>query len=46
MPITVIAPNCETSKRYQDVADKLWNYLIEVNKDGGVDNSSIQATIF
>ena len=46
MPITIIAPNCETSKRYQEVADKLWNYLIEVNEDGGVDNSSIQATIF
>jgi len=46
MPITMIAPDCETSKRYREIADKLWNYLIEVNKSGGVDNSSIQATIF
>ena len=46
MPITVVAPECETSKRYQEVADKLWLYLMEVNEKGGVDNSSIQATIF
>ena len=46
MPITVIAPNCETSKRYQALADKLWSYLMKVNEEGGVDNSSIQATIF
>ena len=46
MPITVLAPECETSKRYQKMADKLWNYLNQVNKDGGVDNSSIQPTIF
>ena len=46
MPITVLAPECETSKRYQEMADKLWNYLNQVNKDGGVDNSSIQPTIF
>jgi len=46
MPITVLAPECETSKRYQKMADKLWNYLNQVNKEGGVDNSSIQPTIF
>jgi len=46
IPITVLAPECETSKRYQAMADKLWNYLNKVNKDGGVDNSSIQPTIF
>jgi ATP-binding protein involved in chromosome partitioning len=46
MPITVIAPNCESSKRYQQIADKLWSYLTKVNEEGGVDNSSIQATIF
>ncbi|HHB93880.1 MAG TPA: MRP family ATP-binding protein [Campylobacterales bacterium] len=46
LPITVLAPNCETSKRYQDIATKLWDKLIEVNEDGGVDNQSIQPTIF
>ncbi len=46
MPITALAPNCETSKRYQAVADKLWAFLQKVNEDGGVDNSSIQPTIF
>ena len=46
LPITVLAPNCETSKRYQDIATKLWDKLIAVNEDGGVDNQSIQPTIF
>ena len=46
VPITVLAPNCETSKRYQSIATKLWDYLQEVNEEGGVDNSSIQPTIF
>jgi len=46
IPITVLAPDCETSKRYQEMADKLWEYLNRVNQDGGVDNSSIQPTIF
>jgi len=45
-PITVIAPNCETSKRYQAIATKLWDFLQEVNEGEGVDNSSIQPTIF
>ncbi len=45
-PITVIAPNCETAKRYQQIATKLWEYLQEVNEGEGVDNSSIQPTIF
>lgn len=45
-PITVIAPNCETSQRYQIIATKLWDFLLKVNKDGGVNNSEIQPTIF
>jgi len=45
-PITVIAPNCETSKRYQTIASKLWDYLLEVNENGGVNNEEIQPTIF
>jgi len=43
LPIMVVAPNCESSLRYKAIADKLWNYLINVDD---VDNSSIQPTIF
>ena len=46
LPITVLAPNCETSKRYQDIATKLWKSLQEVNEKGGVDNEAIQPTVF
>ena len=46
VPITVLAPECETSKRYKEMANKLWDYLNKVSQDGGVDNSSIQPTIF
>jgi len=45
-PITIIAPNCETSKRYQNIATKLWEYLLKVNNEGGVNNEAIQPTIF
>jgi len=45
-PITAIAPNCETSHRYQNVANKLWDFLVKVNNQGGVDNTSIQPTVF
>ena len=45
MPITVVAPECETSKRYQEIAKKLWDFPIKVNQEGGVDNSSIQPTV-
>ncbi|RRS32289.1 MAG: sodium:proton antiporter [Epsilonproteobacteria bacterium (ex Lamellibrachia satsuma)] len=46
LPITVLAPNCETSKRYQNIAAKLWEKLLEVNEEGGVNNEKIQPTIF
>ncbi len=46
MPITVLAPNCETSKRYQEIATKLWEGMLEVNAEGGTDNSAVQPTIF
>jgi len=45
-PITVIAPDCETSQRYQAMATQLWDFLLKVNEDGGVNNSEIQPTIF
>jgi ATP-binding protein involved in chromosome partitioning len=46
LPICVLAPNSEVAKRYQQIADKLWDKLNRVNESGGVDNSSIQPTIF
>ncbi len=46
LPITVLAPNCETSKRYQEIATKLWNTVLKVNEEGGVNNETIQPTIF
>jgi len=46
LPITILATNCEVSKRYQDIATKLWDKLIKVNEDGGVDNQSMPPTIF
>jgi ATP-binding protein involved in chromosome partitioning len=46
LPITIVAPNCETSMRYQNVASDIWEILQRVNEDGGVDNSTIQPTIF
>jgi ATP-binding protein involved in chromosome partitioning len=46
LPITVLAPQCETSKRYQTIAAKLWESMLKVNEEGGVDNESIQPTIF
>jgi len=46
LPITVLAPECETSKRYWEMAEKLWKKLVEVNEEGGVNNERIQPTIF
>jgi ATP-binding protein involved in chromosome partitioning len=42
IPISVLAPDCEISKRYDEAATKLWDFVLEVNKEGGVDNSMIQ----
>jgi len=44
--ISVVAPNCETAKRYQDIANKLWDFIVKVNQEGGVNNQSIQPIIF
>ncbi|HEO97929.1 MAG: P-loop NTPase [Campylobacterales bacterium] len=46
LPITVLAPECETSKRYQQMATLLWEKLIQINEEGGVSNEEIQPTIF
>ena len=46
MPILTLAPECETSRRYLQAADRLWDAMQAVNAEGGVDNSAIQPTIF
>ncbi len=46
MPIVTLAPNDETTRRYIDAADKLWQKVVEINASGGVDNSAVQPTIF
>jgi len=46
LPITIVAPECETSKRYHTIASKLWDYLLKVQNNGGVNNEEIQPTIF
>ena len=46
LPITVLAPNCETSKRYQHIASTLWESMLKVNEEGGVSNEAVQPTIF
>jgi ATP-binding protein involved in chromosome partitioning len=46
IPICALAPNSETAKRYAQAAEKLWDFVLKINEEGGVDNSSIQPTIF
>jgi len=46
VPIVTLAPGCETSRRYHEAAKNLWEHIVKVNEAGGVDNSSVQPTIF
>jgi len=46
VPISVVSPSCATSLKYDEIASKLLDSLDQTNKNGGVDNSSIQATKF
>ncbi|MEA3491948.1 MAG: Mrp/NBP35 family ATP-binding protein [Campylobacterota bacterium] len=46
LPITVLAPNCETSRRYGKIATTLWDMMMRVNRSGGVENEHIQPTVF
>ncbi|DAB39926.1 MAG TPA: sodium:proton antiporter [Sulfurovum sp. UBA12169] len=46
LPITVLAPLCETSKRYQTIAAKIWEIVLKINEEGGVNNEKIQPTVF
>ncbi len=44
-PVTFNQPQSQSAKRYQEAASKLWDYIVEVNEEGGVDNEAIQPTI-
>jgi len=46
MPIVTLAPECETALRYHEAASRLWEHILKVNAEGGVDNSGVQPTIF
>ena len=46
VPISVVSPNCSTSLKYDEIASKLIETLNHTTSNGGVDNSSIQATKF
>jgi ATP-binding protein involved in chromosome partitioning len=43
-PITFVAPNSESAKRYMAAAESIWATIGEVNKNGGADNASVQPT--
>ena len=43
-PVVFHSPTSETSKRYQESAEKLWATIEKINEEGGVDNESIQPT--
>jgi len=43
-PVTYNMPDSETAKRFQEAANKIWNFIEKINEEGGADNASIQPT--
>ena len=43
-PITFVNPSSESAKRYAAAAESIWNQIVEINANGGVDNASVQPT--
>jgi len=43
-PITFVAPNSESAKRYAKAAESIWAMIEDINAKGGVDNASVQPT--
>ncbi len=43
-PVVLFKPESETAKRYQTSAAKLWDEIVKVNEEGGVNNEAIQPT--
>ena len=43
-PISFIAPNSESAKRYMEAAESIWATITKINEEGGVDNEAVQPT--
>ncbi len=43
-PITFVAPDSESAKRYMKAAESIWETIEEINANGGVDNEAVQPT--
>jgi len=43
-PITFVAPESESAKRYMKAAESIWETIEEINANGGVDNEAVQPT--
>ena len=43
-PISFVAPESESAKRYMQAAESIWNFIDEINASGGVDNAAVQPT--
>ena len=43
-PISFVAPNSESSKRYMKAAESIWTMIEDINENGGVDNQAVQPT--
>jgi ATP-binding protein involved in chromosome partitioning len=43
-PISFVAPNSESAKRYAKAAEDIWAMIEDINAKGGVDNQAVQPT--
>ncbi|MDH4943483.1 Mrp/NBP35 family ATP-binding protein [Sulfurimonas sp. C5] len=43
-PVSFVAPESESAKRYMQAAESIWNFIEEINASGGVDNAAVQPT--
>ena len=43
-PISFVAPESESAKRYMQAAESIWNFIDDINASGGVDNAAVQPT--
>ena len=43
-PISFVAPNSESAKRYMKAAESIWALIEDINANGGVDNQAVQPT--
>ena len=44
-PITYFAPTSESAKRFMKAGEKLWDFIVKTNEEGGASNEAIQPTI-